>query len=157
MRVSPQTVLVMRHAEKSVDPFDPDLAPAGAARAKALADYIPERFGPPDFIFAAAISKHSARPFETVKPLSERIGIPINATIADQDYGVLASDLLSIASYAAKRVLICWHHGNIPSLLHALAAPAGTYPDPWNPAVFNLILKVEFAAGASVAPVLEPF
>lgn len=39
------------------------------------------------FIFATSISKHSARPYETVKPLSNATGIPIDAIYADQDYG----------------------------------------------------------------------
>jgi broad specificity phosphatase PhoE len=158
MAGKPQVVLVMRHAEKSGDPSDPDLTAAGEARARALADYIPHEFGAPDFIFAAALSKHSARPYETVQPLAKRVGVPIDATIADQDYGVLASDLLTDADYAAKRIVVCWHHGNIPSLMHALGAANGAYPNPWDPAVFNLILKVEFPVGGpSVASVVEPF
>jgi phosphohistidine phosphatase SixA len=158
MTDSPHTVLVMRHAEKSADPSDPDLTTAGEARAKALADFIPTKFGAPDFIFAASLSKHSARPYETVKPLSKRTGVPIDATIADQDYGYLASELLSDSRYAGMLVVVCWHHGNIPSLMHALGAARGDYPDPWDPTVFNLILQVEFpAAGPSVNKVTEPF
>jgi phosphohistidine phosphatase SixA len=155
---NPKLLLVMRHAEKSADPSDPNLTPAGEARAKALADYIPNEFGAPDFIFAAAISKHSARPYETVKPLSKRTGVPIDATIADQDYGFLASELLKDTDYAGKTGVVCWHHGNIPSLMHALGAPSNAYPDPWDPKVFNLILKVEFPAGGlTVGKVIEPF
>jgi broad specificity phosphatase PhoE len=70
MDADPSLILVMRHAEKSLDPADPDLSPAGEARAQALATYIPQTFEPLDFLYAAAISKHSARPYETVKPLS---------------------------------------------------------------------------------------
>jgi phosphohistidine phosphatase SixA len=158
MTSSPRTLLVMRHAEKSADPSDPDLTAAGEARAKALAGYIPTQFGAPDFIFAAGISKHSARPYETVKPLSRRTGVPIDSTIADQDYGFLASELLSDTDYAGKGVVVCWHHGNIPSLMHALGAASGAYPDPWDPTVFNLILKVEFSPGGpTVTRVTEPF
>ncbi len=158
MADTPKFLLVMRHAEKSADPYDPDLTEAGKARAKALADYIPNEFGAPDFIFAAAISKHSARPYETVKPLSRKTGVAIDATIADQEYGVLASELLSHVEYAGKCIVVCWHHGNIPSLMQALGAASGAYPDPWDPAVFNLILKVEFPVGGpSVAKILEPF
>jgi len=154
----PQFILVMRHAEKSADPADPNLTAAGAARATALAKYIPDTFGEPDFIFAAAISKHSARPYETVKPLSKRTGVPIDATIPDQEYGVLARDLLSGADFAGKRSVVCWHHGNIPSLMHALGAASEDYPDPWDPSVFNWILKVEYSSGApSVTKVIEPF
>jgi hypothetical protein len=151
-------ILVMRHAEKPDDLLDPDLSPPGKARARQLADYIPKEFGAPDTIFAAAVSKHSARPFETVKPLSKRTGVPIDATIADQDYAVLVSDLFSQDEYAGKSIVVCWHHGNIPGLMEALGAAAGQYPNPWNPAVFNVILKVEFPGGAaSVAQIVEPF
>jgi hypothetical protein len=155
----PKFILVMRHAEKPLDPHDPNLDPAGYARATALATYLPKIFGTPDFIFAASISKHSARPYETVEPLAKQTGKPIDATIADQDYGVIASDLLSMPDYADKQVVVCWHHGNIPSMLHAMGAQAGSYPDPWDPVVFNLILKIEFPGGGAptIAKIKEPF
>ena len=159
MAMTPRSVLVMRHAEKPKDPHDPHLSPRGGARAKELARYIPESFGQPDFIFAAAPSKHSMRPHETVQPLSERTGVPIDATYADQDYGALAADLLSGGNTAGKQGVICWHHGNIPSLLHALGAEDGGYPDPWKRDVFDLILKVDFEYGKPphVTRVNEPF
>ena len=144
MANSPKFVLVMRHAEKNPDPHDPYLSPEGRVRAEKWASYIPNTFGAPDFIVAAAISKHSARPYETVEPLAKRTGKPIDATIADQDYRALASDLLSVGDYAGKQGVICWHHGNIPSLLRELGAKDGEYPNPWDSKVFNLILKVEF-------------
>jgi hypothetical protein len=58
-------LLVMRHAEKSDDPNDPHLTPPGLLRAEGLATFIPQEFGKPDYLFAASISKHSARPYET--------------------------------------------------------------------------------------------
>jgi phosphohistidine phosphatase SixA len=137
-------ILVMRHAEKPDDPTDPDLTPAGQQRATTLATFIPKRFGTPDFIFAASISKNSARPYETVKPLSKATGIPIDATYADQDYGALAQALRSERRYQDKLIIVCWHHGNIPNLLHALKALDGQYPDPWDRNVFNLILLTKF-------------
>jgi broad specificity phosphatase PhoE len=148
----------MRHAEKPEDLADPNLTPAGLARAKSLATYIPATFGKPDFIFAAAISKHSARPYQTVQPLSQSTGVPIDATIADQDYGFLATQLLSSPAYAGKQGVVCWHHGNIPNLLHALGAKDGTYPDPWDRTVFDLILKIDFpGAPPTVTKVTENF
>jgi hypothetical protein len=158
MATKPQFILVMRHAEKSADPADPDLTAAGEQRAAQLAKYIPTTFDALDFLFAAAISKHSARPYETVKPLSKVTGLPIDSTIADQDYSFLASELLSDPKFANKRILICWHHGNIPSLLHALQAPSGSYPNPWDSQAFNLILQVKYpSSGPSVTPIVEPF
>jgi phosphohistidine phosphatase SixA len=159
MASTPGLILVMRHAEKPDDPKDPDLSQAGFKRADELSTYLPQTFGKPDNLFAAAITKHSARPYETIEPLSKRIGVPIDATIADADYEVLATDLLNSGTYANRRVVVCWHHGNIPSLMHALGATSGEYPASWNPAVFNLILKIEFTRSGSlvVTQVSEPF
>ena len=83
--MAPKFILVMRHAEKPDDDNDPHLSPAGHACAEKLASHIPDTFGKPDFIFAAADSKKSERPRETVEPLSKATGIPIDAKIADKD------------------------------------------------------------------------
>lgn len=155
---SPQYILVMRHAEKPVDMNISDLALAGHARAEALAEYIPRTFGVPDAIFAAALSKHSERSLQTVMPLSKVTGVLIDATIADEDYAVLASKVLSDVKLRGARVVICWHHGRIPALMNALGAVPGSYPDPWGQEVFNLILRVEFVDSyAQVAHIVEPF
>ena len=158
MSDKPQIILVMRHAEKPDDPDNPDLTAAGEQRAEELATFIPKTFGKPDFVFAAAISRHSARPYETVKPLSKATGVGIDATFADNDYGALAKELLSKSKYVGTQIVVCWHHGNIPSLLRALKAADGSYPDPWDHKVFNLILKVELSsATVNVSRVIEPF
>ena len=99
---------------------------AGQQRARSLSTYIPAQFGRPDFIFATANSLHSSRPYETVSPLSLAVEVPIDQSHADQDYGALALTLLECEKYKDKNVLICWHHGNIPGLLNALGASAGT-------------------------------
>jgi hypothetical protein len=153
------TVLVTRHAEKSPDLNDPHLTAAGEHRAVLLATYIPEQFGKPDFIFATANSKHSSRPFETVLPLSQVVGVPIDQSYADQDYGALALILRGGQKFQGKSVLICWHHGNIPSLLNAIGAPASTYPDPWPNTTFNIIIKltIEGTSVSNVITVTEPF
>ena len=154
-----QTFLVMRHAEKSPDLNDPHLTPAGAERAKSLSTYLPAQFGKPDFIFATANSKHSSRPLETVLPLSQAIGVPVDQTYADQDYGALALTLRQSEKYQNKLVLICWHHGNIPSLLNALGALPGSYADPWPNATFNVIIKltIENDKATKVETLTEPF
>src|SRR6202790_4144193 len=123
-------ILVMRHAEKTGDPKDPHLSPDGSARAAKLADYIPAAFGTSQFLIPTSGSKHSTRPIETIQPLSAKIGVPIDATFADQDYGALASQLLSDQRFAdaGSLIVVCWHHGNLPSMAHALRANAGSYP-----------------------------
>jgi broad specificity phosphatase PhoE len=154
-------ILLMRHAEKSGDPLDSHLSQEGYARAAKLADYIPATFGIPQFLFATSISKHSMRPIETVQPLSAKIGVAIDPTYADQDYGALASQLLSDPRYgnAGALIVVCWHHGNIPSMARALRAKPGSYPDPWNSLVFNQILVMAYAGDGEpqVTTMTEPF
>ncbi|HLL28477.1 MAG TPA: hypothetical protein VKT73_12615 [Xanthobacteraceae bacterium] len=154
-------ILLMRHAEKSGDPMDPHLSPEGVQRAARLADYIPAAFGNPKFLFATAISKHSMRPIETLTQLSNKIGVAIDSTFADQDYGALASQLLSDPRYAAEGILVvvCWHHGNIPSMARMLNAPFGSYPDPWDHLIFNEIIVLDYAGGGVPAVKIqtEPF
>ncbi|NLR98130.1 histidine phosphatase family protein [Rhizobium sp. P38BS-XIX] len=156
--MAPVKIMVMRHAEKPDDPGDPNLSSAGEERAKKLVTWYPQTFGPPDFIFATAISKHSARPVETVQPLASALGIELHASYADDDYTDLVDALLTKPKFDGKTILVCWHHGHIPGLMQALGAPLGSYPDPWDPSVFNLVLVTEFHNGSpTVAKVLEPF
>ena len=44
-------------------------------------------------------------------------------------------------------------------MLRAFGAQSGTYPDPWDPNVFNLILKIDFSAVRApvVSSITEPF
>jgi hypothetical protein len=124
-----------------------------------FAEYIPDTLGVPQFLFATSISKHSARPIETTEPLSAKIGVPIDSTYADQDYSALASQLLSDQRFASSLIVVCWHHGNIPSMAHALRANAGSYPDPWDPQVFNQILVLSYSSDDAprVTTLTEPF
>lgn len=91
--MAPKSILIMRHAEKPDDVYDPGLSPTGQMRADKLSAFIPSYFGAPDFLFATAISKYSVRPYETVI-LAKAIHMRINATFANADYDVLADDLL---------------------------------------------------------------
>lgn len=151
-------ILVMRHAEKPDDPLDPHLSEAGQERAQKLARYLPATFGKPQFLFASAVSKHSGRPIETIKPLSKECNVAIDTDFADQDYGALAHTLRQTPSYNGALIVVCWHHGNIPSLAHALNAKAGDYRDPWDPSVFNLILQFDFVRDVpALTRVIEPF
>jgi phosphohistidine phosphatase SixA len=154
-------ILLMRHAEKTGDPMDPHLSQDGSTRAAKLADYIPATFGIPQFLIATSISEHSIRPIETIEPLSAKIGVPIDATFAEQDYGALASQLLSEPRYgdAGALIVICWHHGNIPSLARTLGAKPGSYPDPWDANVFNQILVLNYSGDREpeVTTLTEPF
>jgi phosphohistidine phosphatase SixA len=154
-----QNLLIMRHAEKPDDDIDPNLSPAGVARAQALATYIPQTFGTPNAIIAAADSKKSVRPRKTVEPLARQCGLAVQTPYADKQYAEQAAKLLDGRTYPGSLIVVCWHHEDIPQLMAALGAAAGSYPLPWNPAVFNLILQtgLQGDGAITVAQVLEPF
>lgn len=157
--VKPARILLMRHAEKTGDPQDIHLSDEGHARAQRLATYIPATFGQPDAIFAAARSKHSDRSMETMEPLAVTTGVTLNTSYKDDDYESLIATLTSEPGLAGKTVVICWHHSDLPKIARALGAPAGSYPDPWDPEVFNVILDVRSSPEGSVTleQIVEPF
>ena len=152
------TILLMRHAEKPAGAADIHLSPTGAERAAELAGYIPKTFGRPDFLFAAANSKHSDRPLETIEPLAKATGRSIDSSHPDDDYAALAGQLLSKPQFEGKLTVVAWHHEKIPHFAKALGASEGDVPHPWDPDVFNLILQFSFKAGRlTVQQVEEPF
>ncbi len=157
----PARILLMRHAEKTGKLDDLYLSKAGVKRAQRLATYIPETFGKPDFVFAAAQSRRSVRSIETMKPLAAALGTEVDHEIQDKDFGTLITEIFSNPDYRGKIIAICWHHGKLPEIAALVGAPAGSYPDPWPQDVFNLIIDCRYDAKSDRAPVVtqvvEPF
>jgi len=150
----------MRHAEKPEEPGDPHLSTTGYARAQRLATYIPDTFGKPNVIIAAANSSESVRPVETVTPLSHQCGLDVQTPYLDDQFVDAAHLMLTGADYKDQPLIVCcWHHGKIPKLMHALGCGPGSYPDPWDEIVFNLILRVGIHADGTIKvdQVQEPF
>jgi len=128
-------ILIIRHAEKPDS--GPDLSPAGHQRAEAYASYF-KSFGVDskpldlDTLYATADSKGSNRPRLTIEPLSKALHLQIHNQFKDREFEQLAADISS--RHHEKRILICWHHGEIPELLRALGAdpdkllPKGKWP-----------------------------
>jgi broad specificity phosphatase PhoE len=146
----PATILLIRHAEKLTD-GRMDLSPVGFERAK----LIPQLFGGagaapphnlprPDFLFATHVSKKSNRPVETITPLAQALGLPISSEVADDDYPVLAKDLLS-GKYAGKVVLVAWHHGKLPEFAEALGAKPPYKP--WPDTQFDRVWRIDYRDG----------
>src|SRR5215831_5142150 len=67
------TIILVRHAEKIIDPADPDveLSPAGEGRARELVDL----FG--DSGINAIYATQYKRTQQTVKPLADKLGLPV--------------------------------------------------------------------------------
>lgn len=159
-RLAIRYILVMRHAEKPEDPGNPNLSPEGYACANRLVTYIPETFGKPNVIIAAANSPESQRPVQTVTPLANQFGLTPQAPYTDHQFADAAQMMLKGTGYNDQPMIVCcWHHERIPDLMDALGCEEGSYPNPWDENVFNLILKVGIHAAGTIKVdrIWEPF
>ncbi len=61
----------------------------------------------------------------TIKPLAGALGdAPVQDKYKDADFQLLVNDLFGQDKFAAKTILICWHHGTMPNLALAILAKA---------------------------------
>jgi hypothetical protein len=140
-------VLIIRHAEDPANGHG--LAPRGEERAKAYINYfqnftIDGKRREPEAVLVAADSKQSHRPRLTVEPFAKAANLPIDNRFANKQPTDLAAELR--ANYHGKVILICWHHGQIPTLLRALGAdPETLLPNgKWPRDVFDWVIMVSF-------------
>jgi hypothetical protein len=138
----PAQVLLLRHAEKPEDANNPGLSPMGQIRAAALAIYLPAFFGRPSHLVATQRSDKSDRPAQTLKPLSDALRIPIDTRFENSHFKELAREVLSDPRYQGARIVLCWHHGEIPDLAKALNVP--DVPDNWGDNVFDRIWQIDY-------------
>lgn len=114
---STTTVFVMRHAEKAALPGDdPPLSAEGEARALALA----EHFGraAKGLGLDCIIVSEFRRTQDTVRPLANRLGIPV-IVVAAGNPGLAASRALE--EYRGGRVLVIGHANTVPALVEELS------------------------------------
>lgn len=123
------TVILVRHAEKDVEPAgDPVLTAAGTERAATLAAELADRG------IAGIIVSEYARTRLTAQPLAERLGIEpevasVRAGLREHALGIAA---LIRSRYAGKTVLVVGHSNTLPAIIAALGAEVepicdGTY------------------------------
>lgn len=144
-------IIVLRHAEKPIDPHDQRLAHRGYKRAEYLADYIPKNFGRPDYIFATEPTKSSFRPFLTVQPLWDAVKDSMMDVSVDDEAALhLGAKLRAGDLNTGKNVVVCWHHGKIPELLKGLGASKHDYPAIWPENDFSTIYVVTFEKDETV-------
>lgn len=148
-------VLIIRHAEKPDTGFE--LSPAGQKRAEAYVDYFKNYSvdGTPlklSYVAATADSKNSHRPRLTVEPLGKALGLNVDTRFKNKNFQGLVDELLSRDH--GSRILICWHHGEIPALARALGAdpgkllPEGRWPDQ----EFASLIELHFDAEGRLLP-----
>ena len=111
------TVILIRHAEKIIDPnsSDPDLSPAGQARAHELA----RMFG--DSGINAIYATQYKRTQESVRPLADRLGVPVNL-VDSKKTPELIKQLLS--DHRGQTILVAGHNNSVPEIIAALGGPA---------------------------------
>ena len=140
-------ILVIRHAEKPDS--GPGLSPPGEQRAQLYVDYF-KKFtldSTPlkiDSIFAAADSKASSRPRLTIEPTAKALSLTIDNRFKDKEFKELADELRSKPH--GHVILVAWHHGEIPELVHALGADSAKLilDDKWPSDVFGWVIALRY-------------
>jgi hypothetical protein len=149
-------VFLVRHAEKPDN--GSELAPEGSARAQKYVEYFQNQVrynGQPirwNYLFASAESAKSDRPFLTIQPLSEAIGVQIDSDFKNKHFNSLVDELKQNKGnkFDNANVLICWHHGEILDLASALGAnradlpQSAHWPGKWPKKAYGWLLKIYY-------------
>jgi len=110
------TVILVRHAEKVIDPNNPDvdLNADGQDRAQELV----RMFG--DSGINAIYATQYKRTQETVKPLADRLGLPINQVNAKNTGDLLAQIR---AQHSGQTIFVAGHNNTVPEIIAAAGGP----------------------------------
>lgn len=114
----PSLILILvRHAEKKIVPpenKDPDLSPAGTARAEELA----RMFG--DTGITAIYATQYKRTQQTVKPLADKLGLQVTQVEA-KETPELVKQIRS--RKAGEVIFIAGHNNSVPEIIAAFGGP----------------------------------
>jgi phosphohistidine phosphatase SixA len=113
------TVILVRHAEKKIEPSnpDPDLTPEGLERAQEIARVFGEAG------INAIYATQYKRTQQTVKPLSDRAGLPVTLLDANQIDQLLRQIQ---TTNRGQTVFIAGHNNTVPKIVSELSGE--TYP-----------------------------
>ena len=122
-----ETLIFVRHGEKPANDSG-QLTCKGLNRALALPDVLLDRYGKPDFIFAAGPKENktgsSLRALSTIMPTAVRVGLPIGIQFHADDIAGLQQELLS-DKYQNSRIFIAWEHTNLDKAVKNIVAARG--------------------------------
>jgi broad specificity phosphatase PhoE len=164
----PRKIMLIRHADKpsgdaggiASDGTDNNksLQIVGWERAGALARFFASPTAPgiatPTAIFASGLTKDddgalrskSARPFETVTPLSALLGIPVDATYTTGDEVPLVNAILRLGGV----VLVSWGHKHIAAIARAIPSlDPRAIPNTWPGSRFDMVYVFDLQPGGS--------
>jgi len=145
-------IWVIRHGEKSPAPCpgSPEvlgLNSTGWQRASYLQKLVTNHTWPAfSHVFASSprLPPHVLREVQTVEPLAAILGIPVNATFAQDEISALASAALEAASSSCgATVLISFEHCRIPWLLMALGCSEPICVGCWADGVYDRFIVLE--------------
>jgi hypothetical protein len=173
----PEAVYIIRHGEKPQDPppkppaghsgvdfrgnqNEHSLLPRGWQRSGALAALFDPTHGPlraglrvprmlisPWYGHASKTAEH--RTHQTIRGLSDRLGVEITADFAKGQESRLATAVLNSGPDA---VLICWEHSHIPALASALPLVSDTViPKSWPEDRYDVIWTFTLTADGTYA------
>lgn len=110
------TVILIRHAEKKIEPEnkDPDLSPAGLARAEELVRMFSNTG------ITAIYATQFKRTQQTVKPLADKLGLPVMQVDAKKTPELVKQIR---ARNAGQVVFIAGHNNSVPEIITALGGP----------------------------------
>ena len=113
------TIIVVRHAEKNIEPTnqDPDLSPAGQARAQEIA----RMFG--NAGVNAIYASQYKRTQETVKPLADRLGLSVTVVDSKQTKELVRQIL---TNHRGQTIFVAGHNNTAPEIVNALGG--GNFP-----------------------------
>ena len=143
------TVIIVRHAEKNIEPNnpDPDLSLAGVARAQEIARI----FG--DAGVQAIYATQYKRTHQTVTPLASRLGLPIVSVDAKQS-SELTRRILS--NNRGQTVFVAGHNNTAPEIVNLLSGenypqiPESEYDNMFIVTIYRFgkakVLKVKYGA-----------
>ena len=113
----PTTLILIRHAEKLIVPpenKDPDLSLAGQARAQELVRMFS------DSEIAAIYATQYKRTQQTVKPLADKLGLPVTKLEAKQTAELVKQIR---AHNAGQTIFIAGHNNTVPEIIAAMGGP----------------------------------
>ena len=157
----PSVVMLVRHAEKPLGDGPPhgvtidgtadpeSLTPRGWQRAGALvalfaadrSDGAGLRFPTPTRLFASQIGPQSlsARPRETLLPLSERIGLAVDSSLRKEEIDQLVKAIQGTGGV----VLVAWEHHLIPAIATMLVSDRSQVPQIWPDDRYDMVWVLE--------------
>ena len=108
------TVILVRHAEKKIEPNnqDPDLTPEGEERAREIARVLGEAG------VNAIYATQYKRTQQTVKPLADRLGVQVSLLDSKQT-DELVSQIQT--THRGQTVFVAGHNNSVPAIASALS------------------------------------